>query len=160
MKPPLSLALLLKEAGAFAQLESDHSNSAIYGVTDGKAIGTYFEHKFQSYLTEKYSYKQGSSASGIDFPSLGVDMKITRTTQPQSSCPFRSAKQKIYGLGSAILNMTCHHQDRGTTEAKTGPLQPILPRSWPKVGEKTGPFVQIQNCWVGILLAHICIRKS
>ena len=46
----------------------------------------------------------------------------------------------------AILNMTRRHQDRGTTEAKTGPLRPILPRSWPKVGEKTGPFVQIQNC--------------
>jgi len=48
----------------------------------------------------------------------------------------------------AILNMTCRHQDRGTTEAKTGSLRPILPRSWPKVGEKTGSFVQIQNCWV------------
>jgi len=47
---------------------------------------------------------------------------------------------------AAILNMTYRHQDRGTTEAKTGPLRPILPRSWLEVGEKTVPFVQIQNC--------------
>ena len=44
--------------------------------------------------------------------------------------------------------MTCRHQNRGTTEAKTGPLRPILPRSWPEVGEKTVPFVQIQNCCI------------
>jgi len=29
MKPQLSLALLLEEAGAFAQMESDHSDAAI-----------------------------------------------------------------------------------------------------------------------------------
>jgi hypothetical protein len=103
MKPQLSLDLLLEEAGTFAQTESDHSDAAIYGVTDGKAIGTYFEYKFQDYLTERYSYEQGSSASGIDFPGLGVDMKVTRITQPQSSCPFRSARQKIYGLGYSLL---------------------------------------------------------
>jgi hypothetical protein len=30
-------------------------------------------------------------------------MKVTRVTQPQSSCPFKSARQKIYGLGYALL---------------------------------------------------------
>ena len=30
-------------------------------------------------------------------------MKVTRITQPQSSCPFRSARQKIYGLGYSLL---------------------------------------------------------
>ena len=55
---------------------------------------------------------------------------------------------RIAGCYPAILNMTCRHQGRGTTEAKTGPLRQILPRSWPEVGEKTGLFVQIENCWV------------
>ncbi len=103
MKPQLTLELLISEAGKFAQMESAHFDPSIYGVTDGKAIGTYFEHKFQEYLGERYSYERGSSASGIDFPGLGVDMKVTRTTQPQSSCPFRSARQKIYGLGYSLL---------------------------------------------------------
>jgi len=103
VKQPLSLSILLEEAKLFAQIESERFDSAIYGVTDGKAIGAYFEHRFQGYLAGRYIYEPGSSASGIDFPDLGVDMKVTRTTQPQSSCPFRSARQKIYGLGYSLL---------------------------------------------------------
>jgi len=117
MKLQLSLALLLEEAGVFAQMESDHSDTAIYGVTDGKAIGTYFEHKFRAYLAAGYSYEQGSSARGIDFPGLGVDMKVTRTTQPQSSCPFRSARQKIYGLGYSLLVFVYEKIDDPETQA-------------------------------------------
>ena len=30
-------------------------------------------------------------------------MKVTSTSQPQSSCPFKSARQKIYGLGYSLL---------------------------------------------------------
>jgi len=116
MKPQLSLDLLLEEAGAFAQLESDRSDATIYGVTDGKAIGTYFEHKFQDCLTERYSYERGSSASGIDFPSLRVDMKVTRITQPQSSCPFRAARQKVYGLGYSLLVFVYEKVDDSATQ--------------------------------------------
>ena len=120
MNPQLSLALLLEEAGAFAQMESDHSDAAIYGVTDGKAIGTYFEHRFLDYLAARYSYEQGSSASGVDFPDLGVDMKVTRTTQPQSSCPYRSARQKVYGLGYSLLVFVYEKMD--DPETQTGRL--------------------------------------
>ncbi|MEQ9486209.1 MAG: hypothetical protein RIG27_28545 [Coleofasciculus sp. F4-SAH-05] len=49
------------------------------------------------------SYEVGSSASGIDFPGLQVDMKVTSIRQPQSSCPFKSARQKIFGLGYSLL---------------------------------------------------------
>ena len=63
----------------------------MYGITDGKAVGTYVEHTFHQYLQVKYSYKRGSSASGIDFPELKVDLKVTSIKQPQSSCPFREA---------------------------------------------------------------------
>jgi len=103
MKPGLSVDLLRQEAGTFSQVESSHSEPTIYGITDGKAIGTYFEHKFQDYLSTRYSYERSSSARGIDFPDLRVDMKVTRITQPQSSCPFRAAKQKVYGLGYSLL---------------------------------------------------------
>ena len=103
MKQPLTVQFLSHEASLFSKVESSHSEPSLFGVTDGKAIGTYFEHKFRDYLDERYDYEKGSSASGIDFPSLNVDMKVTRITQPQSSCPFRSARQKIYGLGYSLL---------------------------------------------------------
>lgn len=72
---------------------------ALYGITDGKAVGTHVEQGFHRYLLERFSYISGSSASGIDFPALGVDLKTTSIRQPQSSCPFRDATQKVYGLG-------------------------------------------------------------
>ncbi len=92
----------------------------LFGVTDGKAIGTYFEHKFQAYLHEKYEYVEGSSAKGIDFPELGVDMKVTSVRQPQSSCPYKSARQKIYGLGYSLLVFVYEKTD--DEEDRTGTL--------------------------------------
>jgi len=99
----LTVDLLKAEAYAFAKKESSHQEESLYGITDGKAVGTYLEHKFQALLGEKYEYTRGSSAKGIDFPELGVDIKVTSLRQPQSSCPFKSARQKIYGLGYSIL---------------------------------------------------------
>lgn len=103
MKPKLTLKTLKTEARRFAEIESARREPSLYGVTDGKAIGTYFEHKFRSYLRERYDFEEGSSASGIDFPELEVDIKVTSVRQPQSSCPFKSARQKIYGLGYSLL---------------------------------------------------------
>jgi len=120
MKSVLSLEILCQEAGRFAEMESLHVEPSIYGITDGKAIGTYFEHGFQSYLSEKYEYEQGSSAKGMDFPALNVDMKITRVTQPQSSCPFKAARQKIYGLGYSLLVFVYEKID--DMETQTGKL--------------------------------------
>jgi len=99
----LNIQLLQDEAKIFSKLESQHSERSLFGVTDGKAIGTYLEHKFQAYLHQKYDYVSGSSAKGIDFPELLVDMKVTSIRQPQSSCPFKSARQKIFGLGYSLL---------------------------------------------------------
>ena len=72
-------------------------------MTDGKAVGTYVEAKFQHHLRSRYEFQLGSAAKGIDFPELNVDLKVTSAKQPQSSCPFRSARQKIFGLGYAVL---------------------------------------------------------
>ncbi len=110
-KPILTIDLLCKEAGVFALRESKYADPSLYGITDGKAVGTYLEHKFQQFLHEKYQYEEGSSARGIDFPELMVDMKVTKYTQPQSSCPFKSARQKIYGLGYGLLVFVYDKQD-------------------------------------------------
>jgi len=99
----LTIAFLKSEAKVFATAESAHKEPALFGVTDGKAVGTYLEHKFEKYLHTKCTYEEGSSAKGIDFPKLLVDMKVTSITQPQSSCPYKSARQKLYGLGYSLL---------------------------------------------------------
>lgn len=102
-KTPLALDALLAEAAAFAEVETKYDEPALFGVTDGKAVGTYLEHKFRTYLVENYEFDLGNSASGIDFPQLNIDMKVTSVKQPQSSCPYKSARQKIYGLGYGLL---------------------------------------------------------
>ena len=116
----LTIELLQEEACHFAKTESKHAESSLFGVTDGKAVGTYLEHKFQTLLHGRYVYGRGNSAKGIDFPELGVDIKVTSIRQPQSSCPFKSARQKIYGLGySLIVFVYDKHDDEKT---RTGRL--------------------------------------
>ncbi len=114
------MALLCTEARDFARTESNHDDRQLFGVTDGKAVGTYFEHKFRAWLGEKYTFVEGNSASGIDFPELDVDIKVTSIHQPQSSCPFKSARQKIFGLGYSLLVFVYDKQDN--RKKKTGRL--------------------------------------
>ncbi len=116
MKPDLTIELLRQEAHNFSQTESQHSESSLFGVTDGKAVGTYMEHKLQQYLHTKYTYVEGSSAKGIDFPNLNIDVKVTSIKQPQSSCPFKSARQKIFGLGYSLLVFVYEKSDDPQTE--------------------------------------------
>lgn len=120
MKPILGIENLQKEAAKFAEIETTCNEPSLYGVTDGKAVGTHLEHKFTAYLANTYEYEQGNSASGIDFPSLDVDMKATSIKQPQSSCPFKSASQKIFGLGYHLLVFVYEKTD--DDNRKTGRL--------------------------------------
>ena len=120
MKPTLTIEDLCAEAAKFAEIESLYDEPALYGVTDGKAIGTYLEHKFTAYLAENYSSQQGNSALGIDIPALEVDIKVTSIKQPQSSCPFRSATQKVFGLGYHLLVFVYDKYD--DSENRTGRL--------------------------------------
>jgi hypothetical protein len=120
MPKSLTIPLLQKEASAFAKAESKHPEPSLFGVTDGKAVGTYLEHKFQVVLQSRYEYARGSSAKGIDFPELDVDIKVTSIRQPQSSCPFKSARQKIYGLGYSLLVFVYDKHDDEST--RTGRL--------------------------------------
>ena len=121
MKPELTVSLLCEEAHQFARIESSREHASLFGVTDGKAIGTYVEHQFREYLSQRYSFTKGSSARGIDFPDLAVDMKVTSIKQPQSSCPFQSARQKIFVLGYSLLVFVYEKEDNQAFE--TGHLK-------------------------------------
>lgn len=120
MKPTLTIEDLCAEAAKFAEIESLYDEPALYGVTDGKAVGTYLEHKFTAYLAANYNSQQGNSALGIDLPLLEVDIKVTSIKQPQSSCPFRSATQKVFGLGYHLLVFVYDKYD--DSENRTGRL--------------------------------------
>lgn len=126
MKPKLTIEALRTEARAFALDESAHREPALYGITDGKAIGTYFEHKFRDHLKSLFDFQEGSSAKGIDFLELDVDMKVTSARQPQSSCPYRSASQKIYGLGYALLIFVYDKNDDPATATGLLDIQHVI----------------------------------
>lgn len=102
-KLKLTKTRFFKEVKLFSPEHSKRDFPEMYGVTDGKAVGTFIEHKFREFLAEKYQFKLGNSAKGIDFPTLNIDIKVTSIKQPQSSCPYKSARQKIYGLGYSLL---------------------------------------------------------
>ncbi|MGD1902091.1 MAG: restriction endonuclease [Geitlerinemataceae cyanobacterium] len=116
----LTIEVLKNEAREFSVLEGRHHEPSLYGVNDGKSIGTYIEQKFQEYLqAEEYQLDSGNAASGIDLPGLNVDIKTTSVRQPQSSCPFRSARQKIYGLGYHILLFVYRKEDDSRERTST-----------------------------------------
>lgn len=105
IKPMLTINNLILEAKNFCEFMSNENHQELFGVTDGKAIGTYVEHRFKKYLMDYYNVTIGNSAKGIDLPDRNIqtDIKVTSITQPQSSCPFTNARQKIFGLGYNLL---------------------------------------------------------
>ena len=105
MKEILTIQKLIAEANVFCVNESTVATMELYGVTDGKKVGTHIEHKFKEHLTNAYETIIGSSASGIDLPSeeINTDIKVTSINKPQSSCPYKDSKQKIFGLGYSLL---------------------------------------------------------
>jgi len=110
----LTQAELIASAKQFCA--RNHSYANLFGVTDGKAVGTFIEHEFQNYLQTQYEIQIGNSASGLDLPSLETDIKVTSIRQPQSSSPFRSARQKVYGLGYNLLLFVYDKQDNAKTK--------------------------------------------
>jgi hypothetical protein len=114
-KSKITIEKLVETAKKFCQEESTFQNAALFGVTDGKAVGTFIEQKFKDYLSARYIIQIGNAASGIDLPSDDI------FKQPQSSCPFKDAKQKIYGLGYNLLVFVYDKLDH--SETKTATLQ-------------------------------------
>lgn len=115
MKELLTIEKLIQEAKSFCELMSEQNHNSLLGITDGKAVGTYVEHRFKDYLADRYRTTVGSSAKGIDLPDTNImtDIKVTSITQPQSSCPFKNARQKIYGLGYNLLVFVYEKKDIG-----------------------------------------------
>ena len=70
-------------------LESDSWDRNLYGITDGKAIGTYLEHKFRDFLAERFAFVLGNSAEG----------RVARPREISSGVPRLSR----LGLGRAPL---------------------------------------------------------
>ncbi len=123
MKKELTIEFLKKEAKKFCDNESKIENRELFGKTDGKAIGTYIEEKFKGQLCLKYETIIGSSSIGVDLPSENIetDIKVTSIKQPQSSSPFKDAKQKIFGLGYNLLLFVYDKKDN--QETKTTKLE-------------------------------------
>lgn len=103
MKKQLTIESLITEAELFCRKNSGVYKDELFAITDGKAVGTFVEHLFQQQLEEQYDLIVGNSASGLDLPSVNTDIKVTSIKQPQSSCPFKDSKQKIFGLGYNLL---------------------------------------------------------
>ena len=55
-----------------------------------------------------------------------MDIKVTSIRQPQSSCPFRSASQKIYGLGYSLLIFVYEKHDDAKTRTGRLDMQHVI----------------------------------
>jgi len=120
-KKNLTIKDLIQSANEFCEEETKFKNRELYGITDGKAVGTYIEHKFKEYLNKNYIVDDGNSARGIDLPAtdINTDIKVTSIKQPQSSCPFKDVRQKIFGLGYNLLVFVYEKKDNHETETST-----------------------------------------
>lgn len=117
LKTRLDLASLKVEALSFCKYQETVQVPHLYGSNDGKAVGTYIEHEFKNYISRKYTFDEGNSARGIDLPGedIQTDIKVTSIKQPQSSSPFKSARQKVYGLGYNLLLFVYEKYDNAQT---------------------------------------------
>lgn len=121
MAQKLTLQGLINSAKEFCKQESEVEHTKLFGVTDGKALGTFVEQRFQKYLNKNFDMTTGNSANGLDLPSINTDIKVTSINQPQSSCPFSDSKQKIYGLGYHLIVFV--YQKTDNLKARTGKLK-------------------------------------
>ena len=113
MKQKMTLKKLFRATKEFCQEESKRDFPELLGITDGKAVGTFVEHRLKEYLLERYETIIGNSATGIDLPAedINTDIKVTSIRQPQSSCPYKSSEQKIFGLGYNLLVLIYDKKD-------------------------------------------------
>jgi hypothetical protein len=115
VKQSLTTQKLFEAAKEFCLVKDNKNFPDLVGITDGKAIGTAVEHRIKNFLTERFEVEIGNSASGIDLPSpeINTDIKVTSIKQPQSSCPYTSSRQKIFGLGYNLLVLV---YDKGSSD--------------------------------------------
>lgn len=65
MLTPLSLDTLKTAAVEFAEFLTSHGIDALYGVTDGKAVGTYVEIGFNDYIGDRFEHVRGNAAKAL-----------------------------------------------------------------------------------------------
>ena len=111
MKEALDTEKLINCAREFRSCQSKVYRSELFGITDGKAVGTFVEHLFKDFLAQQYDLTIGNSANGLDLPSVNADIKFTPIKQPQSSCPYKDSKQKIYGSGYNLIVFVYQKED-------------------------------------------------
>lgn len=64
----LTIDLLKLEVKKYIRAKTKEPIKKLYGVNDGKAVGTYIELDLRAYLSKKYSFVKGNAAQGIRFP--------------------------------------------------------------------------------------------
>ncbi|MGH1805769.1 restriction endonuclease [Enterococcus gallinarum] len=113
-----TLEILKAEASNFCRMSSDKGIKALYGITDGKAVGTIVEKMFKIYLNQNYDFDMGNSGNGVDLPDddINTDIKVSSIKQPQSSSPYKDSRQKIWGLGYNLLLFVYEKRDDRTED--------------------------------------------
>lgn len=92
---------------------------------------------FKERLQAKYDITVGNAASGLDFPTLNTDLKVTSRRQPQSSSPFKAATQKIYGLGYNLLVIVYEKTDNVAERAAYLDIKNVIYIDQTRTGDAT-----------------------
>lgn len=112
----LTVETLKTEASSFVRSPL-HSDGVLFGINDGKTIGSFVEKTFKNRLRQKYEFDPVDLSVGIDLPLINVDIKTSRVSHPQSSCQYESAEQKVYGLGYNLLVFLYEKTDDEKTQS-------------------------------------------
>ena len=86
-----------------------------------KLLELWLNRNFKGIYATNTKLQSVSSAIGVDLPSEDIltDIKVTSIKQPQSSCPFKDAKQKVFGLGYNLLVFVYDKTDDENTKTAT-----------------------------------------
>lgn len=120
MEQALTIGRMAASAKAFCAQYGGVPRETLYGVTDGKAAGTFAGRLFEDYLSQRHDMASGNSAGGLGLPSASTGIKAAPPVRPQSGCPYRDGKQKKYGLGCSLA-VSVHGENDGHTD-KAGAL--------------------------------------
>lgn len=120
MRQTPAIGRMAASAKAFCAQYGGVPQETPYGVTDGKAAGTFVERLLEDYLSQRHDMASGNSARGLGLPSASTGIEAAPPARPRSGCPCRDGKQKIYGLGCSLA-VSVHGKNDGHTD-KAGAL--------------------------------------
>lgn len=85
-------------------IQEMESNPSDYLGIEVKTRGTLIETNCKNFLEQKLGISiGGSAANGVDLPIFNTDIKSTSMNQPQSSSPYKSISEKLFGFPYNIL---------------------------------------------------------